>query len=167
MPAPLLPRAACSPPEPGFLIERRARPAFHNRVVQAFRASSISRALLVATMLTAWFALLNHCAIARATHPTAAPCCHAASDAPVDRAPCEEMPLCCKTVKASLPDQADLRFDAAASEPPAPCAGAPLPPATAPEAAIIHFDHGPPRALSFAETVLHRSLPSLAPPHAV
>jgi hypothetical protein len=119
----------------------------------------------------AWLVATNHCALGLMQR---------ASELTVDHAYChgckpkqEDQPTntleCCKAMQAT-PAKADNSVKVRA-------AGIDLeffalvrllgPVQAGPLRQIFIFDHGPPRALSFAESVLQRSLPGNAPPLAL
>lgn len=136
--------------------------------VKQLRHSTILRGILVATMLLAWLTLTNHCALSRlcpVASVKAVPACHQADPTPADQAPGPQAMQCCQTAKASLADQVAVKYDPAQYQLQLfvvlhwlaePRRAAP---------AVEIFDHDPPRAVSFAESVLQRSLLSHAPPH--
>lgn len=138
--------------------------------MKAFRATSISR-FLVAVMMLSWFVITNHCALARMQPHQAmqedAPPCHKKKQASGTEAPCQEMMQCCKAVKASLPGKAEVKFDPFKFQVQVFAVLQLLAAQVAQPAPPFLFDRGPPRAASFAETVLQRSLLSHAPPLAV
>jgi len=120
-------------------------------------------------MLLSWFVITNHCALARLQQRVAAeedvPPCHRKKQAPEKQeAPCQNMAQCCQAVKASLSGKAEVKFDASKFQLQlfaiVQVLAAQL---VQPERPAV-FDHGPPRAISFAEAVLQRSLLSHAPP---
>jgi len=140
----------------------------YRKVVTALRASSITRSILVAVMLLSWLVITNHCALAQIQSKQAASAghahCHGGGSDDGKKGPGDGMSECCRVVKASLADQADLHLDATkllryafviADAPGVRTAG---------PAVMFYFDHGPPGAASFAEIVLQRSLLSHAPP---
>jgi len=121
-------------------------------------------------MLLSWFVITNHCALARLTPRQTAeedvPPCHRKKHAPEEKdTPCQEMTLCCK-VKAALPGKAEVKFDASQFEIQVFAVLQVLAAEVARPVPAVPFDHGPPRAVSFAESVLQRSLLSHAPPFA-
>lgn len=122
-------------------------------------------------MLLAWLVMTNHCALAslRAHLSPAeeAPCCQAKNVAPVKKAPCQEQLECCQAVKASLSGKAEAKYDVSKYQVQFYVLLRVLAAQIAPPAPVLVFDHGPPRAESFAESVLQRSLLSHAPPFAV
>ena len=137
-------------------------------MVKALRASCFSRCLLVAVMLLSWLVVTNHCALgfmqaalsAKGEHAH----CHARANDDGQKAPADGMRECCRVIKASLASKTDFQFEAAQLQLHAFLL---LDVLCAPEGdsapAFIH-DYGPPRAISFAEAVLQRSLLSHAPP---
>lgn len=138
--------------------------------MKAFRTPTISRFLVVAVMLLSWFVITNHCALARMQAQMAAQdeaeCCHKKGQAPEKEAPCQELAQCCKAVKASLSGKAEVKFDTSNFQIQYFAILQVLAAQTAQPAQELIFDHGPPRAVSFAESVLQRSLLSHAPPFA-
>jgi hypothetical protein len=140
--------------------------------VKAFRATSISRFLVAAIMMLSWFAITNHCALAgmQPTHKAVqedASCCYQKKQVPGTEAPCQEMMQCCKAVKASLSGKAEVKFDPSKFRLQIFAVPELLTAQVAQPASPFLFDRGPPRAASFAETVLQRSLLSHAPPFGV
>lgn len=123
-------------------------------------------------MLLSWFVITNHCALARlqargaAAAEESVPCCEKTKQTPARETPCEDMPQCCKTVKATLVGKVEARFDATKFQLALLTIVHVLVAPVAPPALPMVFDHGPPRAVSFAEAVLQRSLLSHAPPFA-
>jgi hypothetical protein len=122
-------------------------------------------ATIACAIAVAWLLATNHCAFATiAAHSAKAAhaCCHE-EDAPHPSAP--QSMQCCDALKASLPAQAVV---------PAASLSALLPDWTATEVLprLVAVENlratpatgPPPRAESFAEIVLNRSLPALAPP---
>ena len=123
-------------------------------------------------MLLGWFTATNHCAlglmqkspVAKAEH---AKCCSGKPAPAKDDQPRGETRECCKSIHAvPLPDAKVLaKYDASLF---AVHAFA-LPTVLGSEAAALDaqatlHDHGPPRAVSFAELVLQRGLSGNAPP---
>ena len=117
---------------------------------------------MVALLLVSWLIFTNHCALGlmrpvpqAATAPTS--CC-GGKKTPKPDAPAGPLE-CCKIKVARASAKAEL------TKPAAPKLQIPLPvllPAPAlqpaePSRTAFADDHGPPRALSFAETVLQRS----------
>lgn len=79
------------------------------------------------------------------------------------------MQQCCKSIHGTLaPEQAEVKFDAAKFQLHLFVLVQMLAPVSAErDLSSFVFDHGPPRVVSFAESVLQRSLLSHAPPFAV
>jgi hypothetical protein len=128
------------------------------------------RAPVVALLMIAWLVITNHCALglmqptanAKSEHAH----CHGGKTKQ-DDAPGETRE-CCKTLHASLPAKAEVKFDASKFQLQVLLLVQALAVGIAkPAPAVFIFDHGPPRTLSFAESVLQRSLLSHAPPLAV
>ncbi len=133
----------------------------------------ISRAVIAVLMLFGWFIATNHCAlglmqksaVANVAH---ASCCNGkpgpAKDEPVPGGVRE----CCKAIHAvPLPDGKVMVKDDAFSVVHALAFPAAADHRTAArESLAALYEHDPPRAASFAELVLHRSLRSHAPPFA-
>ena len=119
-------------------------------------------------MLLSWLVVTNHCALgfmqaalsAKGEHAH----CHARPSDDGQKAPADGMRECCRVIKASLASKTDFQFETAQLQLQAFIL---LDVLCAPEGdlapAFIH-DYGPPRAISFAESVLQRSLLSHAPP---
>ena len=143
-----------------------------SNAVNFLRCHRPTRALLAVLMLLGWFTATNHCALglmqkssaAKAEH---AKCCSGKPAPAKDDQPRGETRECCKSIHAvPLPDAKVLaKYDASLF---AVHAFA-LPTVLGSEAAALDaqatlHDHGPPRAESFAELVLNRSLLSHAPP---
>ncbi len=139
--------------------------------VNFLRHHHSTRALFAVLMLLGWFTATNHCAlgqmqkspVAKADH---AKCC-SGNPAPVknDQTP-DGGRECCKSIHAvPLPDAKGLvKYDGSQFVVHAfallTVLGSEV---VAPESATLH-DHGPPRAVSFAELVLQRGLSGNAPP---
>ncbi|MEO6754650.1 MAG: hypothetical protein ABIP85_22970 [Chthoniobacteraceae bacterium] len=140
--------------------------------VNFLRRHRPTRALLAVLMLLGWVTATNHCALglmqnsplAKAEH---AKCCSGKSAPAKNDQPPGGARECCKSIHAvPLPDAKGLvKYDGShfavhafalltvlGSE------------AVALDALATLHDHGPPRAESFAELVLQRSLPGNAPP---
>ncbi len=117
--------------------------------------------------MLSWFVLTNHCALARMQARLAAddatPCC-VQKQAPEEEVPCQELAHCCKAVKASLSGKAEVKFDTTKFQIQYFAILKVLATQSAQPVQELVFDHGPPRAVSFAESVLQRSLLSHAPP---
>ncbi len=115
-----------------------------------------------------WFVLSNHCALgigSRGAAQKAHGCCHNGTSQPV-KEPTDRQGMmgCCKSLHAVMPDGAKLT-----DLPPPFMVGAfvawVLIRDAQPQVVVVPFgDTGPPRAESFSELVLHRSLRAHAPP---
>ena len=151
-----------------FLVARRAGLRSRCCVVKAIRNSSISRFFVVAMMLFSWLVVTNHCALAQIQGPNATHVhCHASKDEDGKKTPADGVRECCKSIKANLVDQPEMKFGIAPLEFPAFLfLQALLTPAAIAVPELLH-DHGPPGVVSFAENVLQRSLLSHAPPACV
>ena len=133
-------------------------------VVKAFRSSSVSRCFVVAVMLLSWLVITNHCALGRMQVATGEHThCHPAKSDDGKKSPGDGMRECCRAVKASLASQVEFKFDVGQFQFHSVAFLMTFVPVLqrAPE---ILLDHGPPRAVSFAEIVLQQSLLSHAPP---
>ena len=130
------------------------------------------RAFFAVIMLFAWFTATNHCALglmqksplARAEHSK---CCSGKPTPAKNDQPPGGARECCKSIHAvPLPDAKGLaKFDASLLVIHAFALLTVLGgEAVALDALATLHDHGPPRAESFAELVLQRSLPGNAPP---
>jgi hypothetical protein len=141
--------------------------------VKGHRASSISRFLAVLVMLRSWLAMTNHCALAMMHRAAAAapeeslPPCHRKAPAKPQDAPCQDMSQCCTGAKASLAEKVEVKFDASQFHFHAYAVVEMLVAFTSAAAAPAELEHGPPRAISFAELVLQRSVLTHAPPFGV
>jgi hypothetical protein len=141
--------------------------------VKSFRLNCPARLLMVALLMFSWLIATNHCAFglmnatpkAEAEHSR---CCDGKPPSSKD-APTNGLRECCKSIHATtLPVKAEVKVDATKFQ----LRHFILLQVLAFEAlegalSSFTFDHGPPRAVSFAETVLQRSLFSHAPPFAV
>lgn len=141
-------------------------------LVKSLRLPSPARVLTVALLMISWFIATNHCAIglmkrtgqAEAEHSH----CHPATT-PAKDAPAEGVLQCCKGIHGTLaPAKAKVKFDESKFQLQLFALVQMLAPVSAEqEHSPFIFDHGPPRAVSFAECVLQRSLLGHAPPLAV
>lgn len=138
-------------------------------VLNSIRTSRILRTVLVAVTFLGWFVLSNHCALGRMTQSApvekAPSCCHSVAPKPVkEPANGDQCAHCCQSLHAVMPGVAK------AADPMPPMSIIVVLPllltleASTDEAVLIASDSGPPRAASFSELVLHRSLRSHAPP---
>ncbi len=123
--------------------------------------------------MISWLLATNHCAfgLMKPTEKAASEhsrCCRGKA-APAKDAPADGVQECCKSIQAApVPAKVEAKLGAAGFQVPllallrvldAESAGR--------RSSAFAFDHGPPRAVSFAESVLQRSLLSHAPPFAV
>jgi hypothetical protein len=123
--------------------------------------------------MIAWMIATNHCAfgLMNPTRTAAAEHAHCCGrkPAPIHHAPANGIRECCKAIHAiAAAEKLQAKVDTSELQ---------LPPfiRVAVLAPDVHhrlrpcsvFDHGPPRAISFAEAVLQRSLLGHAPPLAV
>ena len=138
-------------------------------VLNSIRTNRILRIVIVAVTFMGWFVLSNHCALGRmmrsAPLEKAPSCCHRDAPKPVkEPANGDQCAHCCKSLHAVMPGVAK------AIESTAPMFVIAILPspvaleAQTGQAVLIASDSGPPRAASFSELVLHRSLRSHAPP---
>lgn len=129
--------------------------------MNSIRTNRVARMVIVAMTFIGWFVLSNHCALGRmAQTPKAHACCHNDAPKPVDGKQGVE---CCKSLHAVMPDgvkAADLTpmFVIAV------LASRLALEVETDRAAVVASDTGPPRAASFSELVLQRSLRAHAPP---
>ncbi len=138
--------------------------------VKPLRLQSLARLFTVVLLIVSWLAATNHCAFAAIKPTTTAAgavhgCCHGCQ-VPAKQAPMDSSRECCRAIQgAPVPEKVGEKFESAQ------VAGelfVLLQVLVSPSAdpALVHrvFDHGPPRVVSFAESVLQRSLFSHAPP---
>ena len=126
--------------------------------------------VIVAMTLSGWFVLSNHCALGRMAQTPQVKkehaCCHNGESKPGKQpADGEQGVQCCKSLRAVVPDAVKV----ASLTPPTfvvAVLGALFDlEAQTEKAVVLAIDTGPPpRAASFSELVLHRSLRSHAPP---
>ncbi|MEA3208606.1 MAG: hypothetical protein QOE70_1663 [Chthoniobacter sp.] len=140
--------------------------------VKTTHSVSAARLFVVAAMLLSWFVITNHCALGlmRRTVQTKEEHahCHGGGAIPGKESPPGEVRECCKSMHAALPGKAEVKFDTAKVQLQLFALVEALAADIAkPAASVFIFDHGPPRSLTFAESVLQRSLLSHAPPFAV
>lgn len=122
--------------------------------------------------MVSWLVATNHCALGMMKPTVAAGAVHAkchGCPAPAKQAPMDGARECCQTIQGALAaekmgekfenPQVALELYALLQVLAAPSFD--------PAIGSFVFDHGPPRAASFAESVLQRSLLSHAPPFAV
>lgn len=141
--------------------------------MKAFRTSLTVRFAIVVMTLLGYMVFANHCALARTAvrvktdKQEKAGCCHGKRDGepkPADQR--DDCTQCCKSLVAVMPDSAkvaDPQAQVAALLPVVWALWCDL--ADFETTATPEVDTGPPpRAVSFSELVLHRSLRSHAPP---
>jgi hypothetical protein len=140
-------------------------------IVNRCSTFKLSRALCAAIMLFSWLAISNHCALGSLMKNVSSPqahasCCGRNTSQERGKAPGSDTRECCKTLHA-LPAPTPAKVVLPAAQP------LTIPQVWALMDEVLHappvrrlvvMDSGPPLAWSFAEEVLQRSLPSLAPP---
>ncbi len=139
-------------------------------LVKSFRRHLAARALTVIFLMIAWLVATNHCALglmkatvqAKAEHSHR----HGGETAPAKDTPGDGLRACCKTIQgAPVPEKAEVKFDATKFQLQLVILIPVLAPQIADGALVSPvFNHRPPRVVSFAESVLQRSLLSHAPP---
>jgi len=134
--------------------------------LHSIRTNFILRTVMVAVTLMGWFVLSNHCALGRMVQTAQAQkehaCCPNGQSEPANG---DQRVQCCKSLHAVVPDG----VKAASLTPPEFVVAVLLPLVALEdhigEAVVLASETGPPpRAASFSELVLHRSLRSHAPP---
>jgi hypothetical protein len=141
--------------------------------VKPLRLHSAARLLTVVLLMVAWMVATNHCAFGMMKPAVAAGAAHSNCSrcpAPAKHVPREGTRECCQAIQGA-PAQEKVgekfeRVQVVAMELLAVLQALTWP---MPEPAVASsvFDHRPPRAASFAESVLQPSLLSHAPPFAV
>ena len=115
-----------------------------------------------------WLALSNHCAIGAAEAHTAkaAMSCHGSQTPNHAPSKKEDGVECCKVVRATLlsPEKSLVSFDQLLFAPFEYLVGSIVLPDAGEQSSALEWNTGPPRAPSFSETVLQRSLLAHAPP---
>lgn len=132
-------------------------------------SSTTLRAPIVLLVALSWLAVYNHCALAtlaRSSPMVGVPSCHGPHE---DRAPTKEKKEgdveCCKVLRATLPSLAKNLAPPHGSAFATPaCFTALTGSEQRPPLCPLALDTGPPGGISFAETVLQRSLFAHAPP---
>jgi len=132
------------------------------------RASSNFRLAVTLLAISAWFGVSNHCALAAIQPPGRVAVAHAHCHGPSAPAPAkqqngEDMP-CCKTLKAVTPAKISANPNVLDFTPKDYFSIVLLADVSLGRAETLELDTGPPRALSFSESVLQRSLLAHAPP---
>jgi hypothetical protein len=144
---------------------RHAGPSLHSKL-----SSRILRTVITTMTLLGWFVLSNHCALGgmAPSGPTKDEhaCCHNNSTPTPAHAPSDSQQgaECCKAVHALVPDGIKAGDLKPADFVVAILVALPVEVIRPARAETIATDTGPPRARSFSELVLHRSLRSHAPP---
>ena len=138
-------------------------------VVKLGRNSEPFCALVVGMLMLGWLMLTNHCALGLMERPADASaehaCCNQGQNAPGQDSPSDGVFECCKAIHAAIPGKAVLKFDATKFHLQIWATVQVLArQAAVPQHPICVFDHGPPFVVSFAESVLQRSLLGHAPP---
>jgi hypothetical protein len=140
------------------------------RTLKTLPSSTMLRAPIVLLVALAWLAVSNHCALAAldgSTAMIAAPSCHGTHDGPAPAKQKKEGDVeCCKVLRATLPSLAKNLAPPSASALAIPAYLITLfsAPEQRPPLRPFELDTGPPVSISFAETVLQRSLLGHAPP---
>jgi hypothetical protein len=132
--------------------------------LSSVRTNRILRTVIVSVTMLGWFALSNHCALGRmmqgAPAKKAPGCCHSEAPKPAKDDQCTH---CCKWAQAVVPDSVKTAEPTALM-----CIIIPsLLTIEGQTSKVVLLTSGigpPPRAASFSELVLHRSLRSHAPP---
>jgi len=142
--------------------------------VKSLRIHPAARALTVICLMISWFIATNHCALGLMTPTVQAEAehshCHGGKTAPGKGKPADDGTReCCKSIHGTLvPAKAEAKFDAAKFQMQLFVRIQVLAPVSAERVVGSSvYDHGPPRVVSFAESVLQRSLLGHAPPFAV
>lgn len=138
--------------------------------VKLFRQFHFPRPSLVAVLMVAWLVATNHCAMGLMRSASTAKGGHAhchGGDSKKDQPP-GDVRECCKALHVGLPGaKVEAKWDASQFAVQVVALIQIFAEPTEPQPGVMVFDHGPPRALSFAESVLQRSLLGHAPPFAV
>ncbi|PZR79253.1 MAG: hypothetical protein DLM52_01335 [Chthoniobacterales bacterium] len=141
-----------------------------NRIrVVTTRNSTPLRASVVLVTLFAWFAISNHCVLGMLESAKAAvthAACHESERTP-SKSPCQdEQSPCCKNLRATLVDLSIplVSFDASAFALQPYLVGLIRFPEQRDLLRPLELDRGPPFSVSFAESVLQRSILAHAPP---
>jgi hypothetical protein len=162
-----LPYAWCEPRKARASLVTALKAGYQSNALNFIRANRSLSTTLVLTMLLAWMALSQRCAMgqmlfkAKQAAAVQHACCEKSNPKPVDGGRAE----CCQALSVLVPDGVKLPATASEDYLPVPCewilaaleslaAGGSFAPDTGP----------PPDQLSFVELVLHRSLRAHAPP---
>ena len=146
----------------GFSDDRR-------RIVKR-RVAKLSRFAVVLLIFAAWFSISNHCALGAliAAHTQSATMqmhCHGNQSLPSNKSGEEETP-CCRVLHATVTGEAKILQDTSKDFLPIQSwiATELIFAETRFHRAPLELDTGPPFAVSFAESVLQRSIFAHAPP---
>lgn len=139
------------------------------RTLKTLPSSIKLRAPIVLLVALSWLAVSNHCALAAVDGSTAmiaAPTCHGTQEGHAPTKQKKEGDVeCCKVLRAPLPSLAKNVTPPNASALAIPAYFITLFSVTElPPLRPLELDTGPPASISFAETVLQRSLLAHAPP---
>ena len=140
------------------------------RTLKTLLASHILRAPIALLAALAWLAVSNHCALAAldgSTAMIAAPACHGTHESKTPTKEKKEGEVeCCKVLRATLPSLAKnlAPQNASAFAMAAYFITLHSAPELRPSLRPLELDTGPPAGISFAATVLQRSLLAHAPP---
>jgi hypothetical protein len=134
------------------------------------RTAHLGRFLLVLLTVTAWFSISNHCVVGslialEAKTSMAAMHCHGDRSAPSKNG--DEQTPCCKVLKAVTVAKGDVGtnpVDFALKEYPTGELAVEIWEA---HTHTLGLDTGPPKAVSFSESVLQRSILAHAPPRSL
>lgn len=152
-------------------LDRKGAALTLTGALRTLRHHLLIRVSVVALLMLSWVILTNHCALGlmrpmAETTGSSANCCGGKTNPPHD-APVS-LRSCCNVKVTTAPAKAEVKFDASKF---AFQVFAPVHVLAAHQTerglTLPVFDHGPPRAVSFTESVLQRSLLSHAPPFAV
>jgi hypothetical protein len=129
--------------------------------------SMVRRWATVLLTITAWILLSNHCALALGSNGTESD--SKSGGCPMHSAPAKEKPatnlLCCKDLRAIVPQTVrNIACGANQLVSLQDCAAAILLAPPRLTTRVLALDTGPPCSLSFAESILQRSILSHAPP---
>jgi hypothetical protein len=138
-------------------------------VVKFARLQAPARVLTVALLMISWLLATNHCGLAMMMQTKSTTehlhCC-SKNEAPTKSLPRGAMLQCCKAIHGTpAPEKAGAKFDRSNFELQLYALLLALAPVSwEKESSAFLYDLGPPRAVSFAELVLQRSVLAHAPP---
>ena len=137
-------------------------------VVRARRSSQFARLAVVLLTVAAWFVASDHCALAGVLlQPVAASSAHEScpGHSQPEKKPGQEKLPCCKSLSAHLaPAKISASYDVSAFLVQSYFSGEFPLFSSHSNALIAELDTGPPEVLTFAESVLQRSVLAHAPP---